>query len=118
MKDTASTEHPVEQERGLGPGGWSVGIYSEGGGMRGWRVPWGRPTQAASGLSLPGSMTTMAAQTSPFPSCHLGQSHRVPREDRQGQAWEGLKFRQPHLSEEGPQAAGGGWGSRPLGAAV
>lgn len=108
----------MEQDGGLGPDCWSVGIYSEGGGCGGggYRGE-GRPRLRQASV-MPGSTTKMASQTSPFPSCHLGQAHRVPREDRQGQAWKGLKFRQPHLSEEGPQAAGGGWGSRPQGAVV
>lgn len=52
-------------------------------------------------MSIPPS-PAIAPQTSSFPSHHPGQARRVPREDRQGQAWEGLKFCQTHLSEEAP----------------
>lgn len=69
------------------------------------------------GMSIPPS-PAIAPQTSSFPSHHPGQARRVPREDRQGQAWEGLKFCQTHLSEEAPQAADSVSEIRPLDAAV
>lgn len=116
LRDNVSTGHPMVWEKVVGQGCWSVGIYRRAGARLGG-LGQGLP-QAVSGLSLHGSVTKMAPQTSPFLSCHLGQACRVPREDRQGQAWEGLKFHQPHLSVEGPQAAGSGPGTRPQGTAI